>query len=132
MAAVSGFGDRNVRRVLHAATRPRLRTRRGIRRLEPAPAGPGLEWVGFHTFRHTCASLLFEGGKNIRQVADWLGHSDPSFTLKTYVHLMDGGLGSADFLDAAVTIGSQDIRRRRRSRETVSNPSATIEREFAI
>jgi integrase len=25
-------------------------------------------WAGFHTFRHTCASLLFEGGRNIRQV----------------------------------------------------------------
>ena len=26
----------------------------------------------------------------------------PGFTLRTYVHLMDDGLGSADFLDAAV------------------------------
>jgi hypothetical protein len=56
----------------------------------------------FHTFRHTCASMLFDAGKNVRQVADWLGHSDPAFTLRTYVHLMDGGLGDADFLDAAV------------------------------
>ena len=60
----------------------------------------GLEWVTFHVFRHTCASLLFEQGKNIRQVGDWLGH--PGFTLRCYVHLMDGGLGDADFLDAAV------------------------------
>lgn len=59
-------------------------------------------WVGFHTFRHTCASMLFEAGKNIRQVADWLGHADPAFTLRTYVHLIDGGLGDADFLDEAV------------------------------
>ena len=46
--------------------------------------------------------MLFDSGKNIRQVCDWLGHSDPAFTLRTYVHLMDGGLGGADFLDAAV------------------------------
>ena len=64
----------------------------------------GVEWIGFHTFRHTCASVLFESGKNIRQVSEWLGHSDPSFTLRTYVHLMDAGLGDADFLDEAVNV----------------------------
>jgi integrase len=71
--------------------------------LEPAREAAGLEWVTFHSFRHTCASLLFESGKNIRQVSDWLGHADPAFTLKTYVHLIDGGLGDVAFLDAAVT-----------------------------
>jgi integrase len=57
-------------------------------------------WVGFHSFRHTCASLLFESGKNVKQVAAWLGHADPGFTLRTYVHLMDEGVGDAAFLDA--------------------------------
>jgi integrase len=59
--------------------------------------------VTFHTFRHTCASLLFEAGRNVRQVSEWLGHADPSFTLRTYVHLMDEGVGNAAFLDAVVT-----------------------------
>lgn len=45
---------------------------------------------------------LFDAGKNIRQVCDFLGHADPAFTLRTYVHLIDGGLGEVDFLDAAV------------------------------
>jgi hypothetical protein len=31
------------------------------------------------------------------------GHADPGFTLRTYVHLLDEGLGDADFLDVAVT-----------------------------
>ena len=61
-------------------------------------------WVSFHTFRHTCASLLFEAGKNVKQVQEWLGHADPGFTLRTYVHLMDDGLGDADFLDDAVEV----------------------------
>jgi integrase len=74
--------DRNVRRVLNRAS-------------ERA----GVAWIGFHTFRHTCASMLFEGGKNIRQVASWLGHADPAFTLRTYVHLLDDGLGDVEFLD---------------------------------
>jgi len=59
-------------------------------------------WVSFHTFRHTCASLLFDAGRNVKQVQEWLGHADPGFTLRTYVHLMDDGLGDADFLDSAV------------------------------
>lgn len=58
--------------------------------------------VSFHTFRHTCASLLFEAGRNVKQVQAWLGHADPGFTLKTYIHLMDSGVGGADFLDQAV------------------------------
>jgi integrase len=58
--------------------------------------------VSFHTFRHTCASLLFEAGRNVKQVSEWLGHADPSFTLRTYVHLLDAGVGDAAFFDSAV------------------------------
>jgi integrase len=58
--------------------------------------------VTFHTFRHTCASLLFDNGRNIKQVQEWLGHADPGFTLRTYVHLMDAGVGDAAFFDDAV------------------------------
>lgn len=54
------------------------------------------------TFRHTCASLLFEAGRNVKQVQAWLGHADPGFTLKTYIHLMDAGVGNAAFLDQAI------------------------------
>jgi integrase len=70
--------------------------------LKPAAESVGLERVTFHTLRHTCASLLIEAGRNVRQVADWLGHADPSFTLRTYVHLMDEGIGDAEFMDEAV------------------------------
>jgi integrase len=76
------------------------------RALKPAAKSAGLEWVSFHSFRHTCASLLFEAGKNPKQVQEWLGHHDPGYTLRTYVHLLDGGLGGADFLDDAVQVGN--------------------------
>jgi integrase len=67
--------------------------------LRPAARGAGLEGVGFHAFRHTCASLLFSAGKDLKQVQHWLGHHDPAFTLSTYIHLLDDGLGDANFLD---------------------------------
>ena len=70
--------------------------------LIPTRVALGLDWVTFHTFRHTCASLLFAEGRNIRQVSDWLGHADPAFTLRTYVHLLDSGVGDADFFDTEV------------------------------
>ena len=97
------FNDRNVRRVLGRAARQ-----------------AGVPWVTFHTFRHTCASLLFEGGKNIRQVSDWLGHADPAFTLRTYVHLLDNGLGGADFLDSVVGNGLGNTRSENSGKRTTS------------
>ena len=61
--------------------------------LVPACAEAGVEWAGFHTFRHTVASRLFAAGRNVVEVQRWLGHHAPSFTLDTYVHLLDGNLG---------------------------------------
>lgn len=43
---------------------------------------------GMHALRHHYASVLLEGGVSIRAVADYLGHADPGFTLRTYAHLM--------------------------------------------
>jgi len=67
--------------------------------LRPAAAETGAPWAGFHTFRHTCASMLFERGANAVKVQRWLGHHSPAFTLATYVHLMDGQLGDPLELD---------------------------------
>jgi integrase len=67
--------------------------------------------VSFHTLRHTCASLLFEAGRNVKQVQEWLGHADPGFTLRTYVHLMDAGVGDAGFLDGAVQVNTGSTQR---------------------
>lgn len=69
--------------------------------LTPAAKRAGVPWAGFHTLRHTCASLLFEAGKNPKQVQHWLGHHSAAFTLDTYVHLLDEGLGDVAFLDVA-------------------------------
>ena len=57
--------------------------------LAPACAEAGVEWAGHHTFRHTVASRLFAAGRNAKQVQCWLGHHSPSFTIDTYVHLLN-------------------------------------------
>ena len=55
----------------------------------PTRARKAESWVGFHTFRHTCATLLFTSAKwNPKQVQLWLGHHSAAFTVDTYVHLL--------------------------------------------
>jgi integrase len=69
----------------------------GLRRrvLVPAAERAGLTGVGFHTLRHTCASMLIESGLSPLRLQRWMGHHSPAFTLETYGHLIDGDLGPA-------------------------------------
>jgi integrase len=78
--------------------------------LKPAALRAGVPWAGFHTFRHTCATMLFRHGLNAKQAQVWLGHHSPAFTLATYVHLLPDDLPGADFLDGLT--GGQPERRR--------------------
>jgi Phage integrase family len=60
--------------------------------LKPAANAVGVPWVSFHSFRHTCATILFREGWNAVQVQRFLGHSEPGFTQRVYVHLLDEDL----------------------------------------
>jgi len=55
----------------------------GPRRRVRCSAGPW-SWVTSHTFRKTVATRLEEAGFTPRQVADQLGHANPSMTLDVY------------------------------------------------
>ena len=92
--------------------------------LKPAARAAGVgEWVGFHTFRHTCATLLFRNGRNAKQVQKYLGHSGPGFTLRTYVHLLDDDLDSPDFMEAMTSEGGQQMGNTTRRNGARSEPS---------
>lgn len=60
--------------------------------MKPAAREAGVPWAHLHTLRHTCASRLFRGGWNAKQVQMLLGHHSPAFTMSTYVHLMPDDL----------------------------------------
>lgn len=79
----------------------------------PGRNGTGVErgrGNGTQALRHLFASVLLADGASVRDVAEWMGHSDPAFTLRIYGHLMPespsrarraidaflGGLGAAD------------------------------------
>src|SRR5262249_13953906 len=62
----------------------------------------GVPSCGLHLLRHSCASILFRQGWNPAQVCKYLGHHSPSFTLATYIHLLDEALPEPTFLDQLV------------------------------
>ncbi|HEU5475817.1 MAG TPA: site-specific integrase [Actinophytocola sp.] len=43
---------------------------------------------GMHALRHFYASTLLAQGVSIKELATYLGHSDPGFTLRVYTHLV--------------------------------------------
>jgi integrase len=49
---------------------------------------PDRNATGTHQLRHRYASMLLAGGVDVRTLAEYLGHSDPSITLRTYSHLL--------------------------------------------
>ena len=69
---------------------------------KPTTEKAGAPWAGFHTLRHTAASRWLLSGVTIAQVALLLGHEDPSFTLRTYIHMLPRDLPDGDHLARAV------------------------------
>lgn len=47
----------------------------------------GCKRMRFHDLRHSCASLLLANGVPLKQIQEWLGHSDFSTTANIYAHL---------------------------------------------
>lgn len=45
-----------------------------------------VKYVSFHDLRHTFASMMIAAGITAPELAVLLGHSDPAFTMRTYVH----------------------------------------------
>ncbi len=50
-------------------------------------AKKGLRRIRFHDLRHSCASMLLANGVPMKQIQEWLGHSDFSTTANIYAHL---------------------------------------------
>jgi integrase len=57
------------------------------RQARMAAGVPNVRQNGLHALRHYYASVLLAGGVDIEALSVYLGHHDPSFTLRTYAHL---------------------------------------------
>ena len=60
----------------------------------------GLRKIRFHDLRHSCASLLLANNVPMKQIQEWLGHSDISTTANIYSHLdFNSKISSANVMD---------------------------------
>lgn len=65
----------------------------------------GLRHIRFHDLRHSCASLLLANDVPMKQIQEWLGHSDISTTANIYSHLdYKSKLTSANVMDNVLTL----------------------------
>lgn len=46
-----------------------------------------LKKIRYHDLRHSCASLLYASGVGLKEIQEWLGHSDIGTTSNIYTHL---------------------------------------------
>ena len=46
-----------------------------------------LKHIRFHDLRHSCATLLYDSGIDMKAIQEWLGHSNISTTMNIYAHL---------------------------------------------
>ena len=69
----------------------------------------GLRRVRYHDLRHSCASLLLANGVPMKQIQEWLGHSDFSTTANIYAHLeYSSKVVSADAMLAGLGIENRE------------------------
>ena len=70
----------------------------------------GLRPIRFHDLRHSCASLLLKNGVPMKQIQEWLGHSDFSTTANIYAHLDAGSkLTSAQAMEMGLGMSSEAL-----------------------
>lgn len=63
----------------------------------------GLRKLRFHDLRHSCASLLLASGIQMKEIQEWLGHSNYNVTANLYSHLeYKAKVASADAISAAL------------------------------
>jgi integrase len=55
----------------------------------------GVRHIKLHGGRHTAATLMHLDGVPIAVIAAWIGHSDPTLTLRVYAHSQDDALKAA-------------------------------------
>lgn len=93
--------------------------RRGLKPIAQEVDAP---WAGFHTFRHTFASIHLSQGTNLLQLSRALGHHSAAFTLSRYTHLLPGDEAPAlDLSLAAADLGASGTQcgNRRESRISI-------------
>lgn len=66
----------------------------------------GLKMIRFHDLRHSCASLMLANDITMKEIQEWLGHSNISTTANIYAHVdSESKRESAKIIDRVLAIG---------------------------
>jgi integrase len=84
-----------------------LSPRNLIRAFQNLQRKTAVSTLTFHGLRHTYASLALRRGLPLRELADRLGHYDPSFTFSVYTHVLPDA-PPAGLSIAELTAGADD------------------------
>src|SRR5215467_4665470 len=72
---------RDLLRDYYSITRPKMKKREATLKLPFPP-------IRFHDLRHSAATLLLAQGVSPRYITELLGHTQVSFTMQTYAHVL--------------------------------------------
>jgi integrase len=68
----------------------------------------GMRRIRFHDLRHSCASLLYANEVSLKEIREWLGHSDISTTSNIYTHMdFNSKIASANAIMGVYPAGKQ-------------------------
>ena len=80
------------------------------RKQDAADSLPAIRHRGLHHARHTAASTMLQRHVPITEVSVYLGHANPTITLKLYAHAMPGsGALAAASMDQALTCSASAV-----------------------
>jgi integrase len=83
----------------------------------------GFRRMRYHDLRHSSASLLLASGVSLKEIQEWLGHSNFAITANTYAHLeFNSKLHAAN---AMTWIGKTSLGQEQQDRLTALLPPAT-------
>jgi integrase len=69
----------------------------------------GFPHIRFHDLRHSCASMLIAMGFNLKDVQEWMGHSDIKMTANIYAHLdVTRKMSMADMLGERLSVQTRN------------------------
>ena len=83
-----------------------------LQHLMHRPDVDNMRVIRFHDLRHSCASMLLANGVPMKQIQEWLGHSDFSTTANIYAHLdFQSKVSSAEAMLAGLGLKAAGIER---------------------
>ena len=70
-----------------------------------------LRKIRFHDLRHSCASVLLANGVSLKEIQEWLGHSNFSTTANIYAHLDKStkDRSASTMLNTGIMIGANNV-----------------------